>query len=95
MLFLKNLFGRKTVLSFVEKEEAFASALLKIEEKHHLFFKNGSMVPAGQLYDHLRNYYSLYKEFEYIRFDYRPDAGLPENIRKECDAAYLKIWGNN
>jgi hypothetical protein len=95
MLFLKKLFSRKPELSFAEKKEAFAVELLKIEEKYLLFFKNRLRELSGGLPDQLQNHYYLRKEFEYIRFDYRPGSDLPGDIRKECDAAYQKVWGNN
>jgi hypothetical protein len=95
MLFLKKLFTRKPELSFSEKKEAFETELHKIEEKYLSFFKKRLIGIAGELSDQLKNHYSLRKEFEYIRFDYRSGSDLPGSIRKECDAAYQKVWGNN
>jgi hypothetical protein len=95
MMFLKKLFTRKPTPSFAEKKESFAAELLKVEEKHLLYFKKKFTKIAGELPDQLRNYYSLQKEFEYIRFDYLPGSDLPGNIRRDCDAAYQKVWGNN
>jgi hypothetical protein len=95
MMSLHKLFTRKAELSFDEKKEAFITALHKIEEKYVLYFKGKIQEITLGLPDQLQNHYLLRKEFEYVRFDYRPGSDLPANIRKECDAAYQKVWGNN
>jgi hypothetical protein len=95
MLFLQKLFARRSEPSFVEKKERFAAELLKIEARHPLSFKKKLSEISGELPDRLRNHYSLQKEFEYIRFDYKPGSNLSQDIKKECDAAYQKVWGNN
>lgn len=95
MLFLQKLFARKSEPSFTEKKERFAAELLKIEGNHPLSFKGKLTELAAALPDRLQNHYLLRKEFEYLRFDYKPGSDLPGNIRKECDAAYQRVWGNN
>jgi len=95
MMFLHKLFNQKTEFSFDEKKEAFVAALLKIEEKYILYFNKKLQEFSLELPDRLQNHYLLRKEFEYVRFDYRPDSDLPLNIRKDCDEAYQRIWGNN
>lgn len=95
MSFLHHLFSKKTEQSFDEKKEAFIAALLQIEEKYTEYFNAKLQEFSSGLPDHLQNHFFLRKEFEYIRFDYKPGSDLPANIRKECDAAYQQVWGNN
>jgi hypothetical protein len=95
MQFLTKIFARLPEPGFAEKKESFTAELLRIEEKYLPFFKKKLLELSGQLPDKLQDHYFLQKEFEYIRFDYKPGSDLPLNIRKECDAAYQKVWGNN
>jgi hypothetical protein len=93
--FFHKFLTRKRTLSIDEKKAGFVAPLLKFEEKYILYFQGKLQEFSLALPDRLRNHYLLRKEFEYIRFDFRPGSDLAANIKKECDAAYQKVWGNN
>ena len=95
MKLFQSLFTPKAEQSFDEKKAAFIAALLKIEEKYILYFNKKLETLSLMLPDQLQNHYVLRQEYEYIRFDYQPDSDLPGYIRKDCDEAYQRIWGNN